>query len=260
LPSAAAAGAGPLRALGRLSARAMELLFPARCAACEAPLKGAPNPWFCNDCWAALPVYGWEGCDRCGRPIEVRNLPPGWRCGDCLKAPPAFARARALGPYEGALAEAIRLMKYRERPGLARALVGRIDLDAAPPDLWEVDLVVPVPLHRRRLHWRGYNQSARLARALGARLGRPAPEGVLARTRFTPPQVGLTRPQRADNVKGAFAVARRDVAKGVRVLLVDDVFTTGATIGACARALRRAGAERVTVWTATRQEHPGGTA
>jgi ComF family protein len=255
----------PSGALRRLSARALELLFPARCASCEAPLKGAPNPWFCTPCWAGLTLYGAGVCDRCGRPIEAGGLPAGWRCGDCLKAVPAFARARSLGPYRGTLAEAVRLLKYGDRPGLARALVGRIDLESAPADLWDVDVVLPVPLHGRRLRQRGYNQSAHLALALARRLGHPAPEGVLERTRSTRPQVGLKRAERAANVRGAFRVARGARVAGLRVLLVDDVITTGATIGACAKALKAARAARVTVWAAARQDgwiesHEGGGA
>jgi ComF family protein len=254
LPSATAPGPAPSGALRRLSARALEVLFPARCATCEAPLKGAPNPWFCRTCWDALPRYGAGVCDACGRPIEADGLPPGWRCGDCLKAAAPFARARALGPYRGTLAEAVRLLKYGERPALARALVDRIDLESAPPDLWDVDVVLPVPLHGRRLRLRGYNQSAHLALALARRLGRPAPEGVLERTRATRPQVGLRRPERAANVRGAFRVGRAAAVAGRRVLLVDDVITTGATIRACARALKAAKAARVTVWAAARQD------
>jgi len=199
-------------------------------------------------------MYGAGVCDRCGCPIEAGDLPPGWRCGDCLKVDSAFAQARALGPYRGTLAEAVRLLKYGDRPGLARALVGRIDLGSAPPDLWDVDIVLPVPLHGRRLRLRGYNQSAHLALALARRLGRPAPEGVLERTRPTRPQVGLKRPERAANVRGAFRVALGGLVAGRRVLLVDDVITTGATITACAKALRAAKAARVTVWAAARQD------
>jgi ComF family protein len=262
LPSATPRAAAPSGALRRLSARALELLFPARCAACKAPLEGAPNPWFCQPCWTGLPLYGAGVCDHCGHPIEADDLPAGWRCGACLKTAPPFARARSLGPYRGTLAEAVRLLKYGDRPGLARALVGRIDLGSAPPDLWDVDIVLPVPLHGRRLRERGYNQSARLALALARCLGHAAPEGVLERTRATRPQVGLKRAERAVNVRGAFRVARGARVAGRRVLLVDDVITTGATIGACARALMAARAARVTVWAAARQdgwiEPPGG--
>jgi len=257
LQSLTPAPAQVLRALERLSARALELLFPSRCAACDAPLRRAPNPWFCGPCWDALPVFGTGGCDRCGCPIEAQDLPAAWCCGECMKVEPPFERARTLGPYEGALAEAVRLLKYRDRPGLARALVARIDLAGTPPDLWDADLVVSVPLHRGRLQRRGYNQSAHLARALALRLGRPAPEGIIERTRDTGHQVGRSRPARIENVRGAFRVARRDRVEGRGVLLVDDVITTGATIGACARALKKAGAKTVTVWAAARQGRGG---
>jgi ComF family protein len=256
----------PPGALKRWWARGLEVLFPARCAACETPLNGAPNAWFCAVCWGkvALPEAG--VCVRCGIPLAALNpsaapvfpAPQGagppeseWTCLACQKAPPPFDRARTLGVYGGALAAGVGLLKYRHQTGLAAALVGRAAASGVP-DLWRVDVVAPVPLHASRLKSRGYNQSAWLARAVARRTGLAA-EDLLARTRATRPQVGLKRTERAANVKGAFCVERPGRVAGRVVLLVDDVITTGSTAAACARVLKKAGAARVHVWAVARQ-------
>jgi len=248
-------------------ARGLELLFPNRCAACEVPLWEAPNGWFCAPCWrgVALPERGVCAC--CGVPLPGLDglaapaFPPaeaaafaplpaaGATCLECRKARPPFDRARALGVYDGALKEGVKLLKYGHQTALAHALVA---VSPCPGPLWVVDVVAPVPLHPSRLRKRGYNQSAWLARALGERVGLPV-EDLLERAVATRPQVGLNRQARAANVKGAFVVPRPDRVAGRTVLLVDDVITTGATAAACAGTLKAAGAERVHVWAVARQ-------
>ncbi|MDH4229035.1 MAG: ComF family protein [Nitrospirota bacterium] len=147
----------------------------------------------------------------------------------------------------------VRLLKYREKTALAGHLVRRIDLAAVPSGFWDVDLIVPVPLHASRLRQRGFNQSARVAAALAARLGVPLAVEALWRTVDTPSQVGMRRRQRLRNVARAFSVPEAERVEGKNILLVDDVITTGATLNACARALRRAGAIRVHAWAVARQ-------
>jgi ComF family protein len=256
----------PPGALKRWWARGLEVLFPARCAACEAHLDGAPNAWFCAACWGKVAPPQAGGCARCGIPLAALSpsaapvfpapqgdgtAEAGWTCLECQKAPPPFARARTLGVYGGALAAGVRLLKYRHQTGLAEALVSRAAASEVS-ELWRVDVVAPVPLHAGRLKRRGYNQSAWLARAVGKRV-EVRPEDLLTRTRATRPQVGLKRAEREANVKGAFAVERPDRVAGRVVLLVDDVITTGSTAAACARALKKAGAARVHVWAVARQ-------
>jgi ComF family protein len=157
--------------------------------------------------------------------------------------------ARAIGAYDGPLRAILHALKYGKRPSLARP-VARLMVAAAASagDLLDgVDLVVPVPLHRRRRRARGFNQAEELARHLGLEW-----EDVLRRTRATPSQTDLPAAQRHANVRNAFAVRRRHEVDGLTVLLVDDVSTTGATLDACASVLRRAGAREVRALTAAR--------
>jgi len=160
--------------------------------------------------------------------------------------------ARVLGPYEGALGAALRQLKYRGSTGLAPALSERVG--ALPPELHASDLLIPVPLHPKRLRQRGFNQAGRLATALGHRLGLPVLDHALVRSRNSASQVGLSRTQRLANMRGAFALVDATAVEGRRILLIDDVMTTGATVDACARALMGAGATRVCVWAMARQE------
>jgi len=232
----------------------MEVLFPGRCCACESHLKFAPNGWFCGPCWDEVAPVDHPICHCCGIGIASSQVAEmaNWRCSRCLKAPPSFLAARVLGPYEGALGAAIRQLKYRGNTGLAPALVGRVP--ALPQVLAPVDLLMPVPLHPRRLRQRGFNQAGRLATALGQKLGVPVMDGVLIRQRDSVSQVGLSRSQRLANMRGTFALSDPAPIAGRRVLLVDDVMTTGATVDACARVLMRGGATQVCVWAMARQE------
>jgi ComF family protein len=241
---------------GRLWQAALDLLYPARCAACDAVLD-RPNDVFCGAC--ALTLHPLESaCPRCARPTAVPiNRPP--PCVGCLERPPRFALAAAAFEYGGAIAEAIRRLKWQRMPELAPALGVLLyaALRRAPAGFGDVDLIVPVPLHRRRLRAREFNQAAELAAAMReAARAREAPLGRvtldargLTRVRDTPPQTGLDAAQRRRNVLDAFRVRDPARVEGRRVLLVDDVLTTGATAEACASALGRAGAAEVLVLT-----------
>jgi ComF family protein len=169
---------------------------------------------------------------------------------------PAFARAVAYGSYDGALRGLLHLLKYEQvRP--AAAVLGRLLFEAIAglgEPLWAADaVVIPVPLHRRKLRQRGFNQTELIAKMTlkrGLRKDRLSLRpGVLERDRETRSQIGLTRPQRRENMRGAFVVVRPQEIAGREILLVDDVFTTGTTVSECARVLRRAGASKV--WVAT---------
>jgi len=162
-------------------------------------------------------------------------------CGECITAPPPFALARSVFAYEGPVKEAIHLLKYSGRTALGAPLGGLLGLVSgalpAPPGL-----VMPVPLHRRRLRERGFNQSLLLAREASRIFSAPLVYDNLKRARCTEQQINLTHAQRAANVNGAFALERPFEAEGMAVALVDDVYTTGATIRECARVLNEAGA------------------
>jgi ComF family protein len=229
-------------------------VFPTDCAVCKRPAADRRLPFFCRDCWETIrPIEG-PVCPRCGRPFDsplALTSSPGHRCGPCRKKPPAFDRALSPYRYEGVLEKAIHLFKYRRRDALATPLADLmlVWVDKLP----SVSLVMPVPLHPSRLRSREFNQALLLADRLADRLSLPLSFEQLVRVRATRPQTELDRKERARNVRRAFAVPNPAGLAGQRVLLVDDVLTTGATVNECAKALRRAGVESVTVLTLTRR-------
>ena len=164
--------------------------------------------------------------------------------------PPSFDRARSFGTYEGDLQKLIHLMKYGGMRPVAKEL-GRL-MVAAADEFETVDCLVPVPLHRRRWWRRGFNQADLLAAAMSREVDIPVRRGLLRRARATESQAGLSNRQRRANVAGAFTATRPSQVRGRRILLVDDVMTTGATLNACATALKRAGAEYVGAVTSAR--------
>ena len=187
----------------------------------------------CAACIAELPALP-ESCPRCALPSPVAAV-----CGSCLNHPPHFDATLALWRYEFPCDRLVQALKYRAR----LALAGFFARNLASRPIPEVDLIVPMPLHPKRLAERGFNQALEIARGLARNLGRPiAPRGVL-RVKDTPPQTELPYEERAKNVRGAF-LCKLDLS-GVSVAVLDDVMTTGATLNELARVLKRAGATRV---------------
>lgn len=223
------------------------LLAPA-CAACERPLEAPTAGPVCAECWAAIVPITPPVCERCGDPL------PSWRltsieharCPRCRRRDGFVTRGRAIGPYEGSLRAIVHALKYDGRRQIARPL-GRMLATSGAGILQDADLVVPVPLHRSRKRARGFNQAAELAKHLGVPVAH-----ALRRVRATPSQTDLPAARRHANVRGAFALARRAPVSGATVVVVDDVSTTGATLEACARILREAGAKEVRALTAAR--------
>ena len=241
--------AGRLMAAGRALARdGLQLVLPPACLACEAPTDAAGT--LCSKCWGKMVFVAEPCCDRCGLPFPVDT---GAACTSCNQHQPAFKRARSAFLYEGVGRDLVLAFKMADRSYLAPKLAELLHR-AAMPLLADTDLVVPVPLHRWRLFRRRFNQSAILARLLARQAGKAVAPDLLVRKRWTAPQTKLSRRERRHNLQGAFAVrrGRTAAAAGRRVLLVDDVLTTGATASECARALRRAGVESVYVATLAR--------
>ena len=209
----------------------LNLIFPARCIGCRG--RGS---WLCVSCQAKLTPLPAEHCKVCALPVQGVLS-----CSACWRDPPAFDSLTCGFLFEGIIRDAIHRLKYRGERHLAtpimQALLKRVEVKD------DVDAIVPIPLHAQRLQQRGYNQSALLAQSLSAVLNVPVVEEYLSRVRDTTPQVSLPAARRRENVHNAFRVASR--VEGSRILLVDDVATTGSTLRAAASALKRAGATRV---------------
>jgi ComF family protein len=236
------------RAVDGARAAAMPILdmaLPPLCPACRDVL--AQQGGVCAGCWAKLSFIAPPYCERLGIPF-VYDPGPGILSMEAIANPPAYGRARAAVRYDDVARTLIHAFKYSDRLDLA-PMIGGWMLQAGRQLLGEADAIVPVPLHWRRLWTRRFNQSATLARAISEASSVPLLPTALERTRATPQQVGLSKSERATNVQGAFRVSPDVKAQihGKRLVLVDDVLTSGATLDHCTRALLRSGATNVDV-------------
>jgi ComF family protein len=243
---------GRLRRAGRV---ALDFLFPPLCIACRKPV-GEPGG-LCAACWQPIRFLDGPMCDRCGLPFE---FDPGavTQCGACHSRVPTFDKARAIMRYDAHSRGPILALKHGDRLELAPGFVRWLN-HSGRLLLAETDLIVPVPLHRGRLWARRYNQSAELARGLARLTGKPVNFAALVRRRPTPSQGAMPSAKaRRRNVLSAFKVPPRHktAIAGRNLLLIDDVVTTGATVEACARALKRAGAAKVLVLALARVVRP----
>lgn len=226
----------------------LDALLPPRCLACGTAVDRQGG--LCAACWTRLTFIAPPHCACCGLPFDFA-VPEETLCGACLAKPPPFDRARAVLVYDDGSRPLVLGFKHGDRIHAAGAY-GTWLARAGAEILRDADLIVPVPLHRWRLFRRRYNQAALLSNALSKRSGVATVPDLLLRRRATRIQGGLGRLGRARNVKGAFALRRGAEVAGKRVVLVDDVLTTGATLAECAAVLRRAGAARVDVLTLAR--------
>ena len=228
--------------LAAVSRAALDAVYPPTCLACRTAVDA--HGALCADCWRKMRFIERPYCDRLGTPFE-QDLGAGLHSPQAIADPPVFARARAVARFEdGPARRLVHRLKYSDRGELAQPM-GRWMARAGAELLAQADAVTPVPLHPLRLWKRRFNQSAALASVIALEAGKPYEPFLLARVKATRSQVGLSRSQRADNMQGAFRAPPEAMLRGRKIILVDDVLTSGATANAAARALLRGGAARV---------------
>jgi ComF family protein len=221
----------------------LDLVLPPLCLGCAVPVGSTGT--LCPKCWTGMDYIARPYCERLGTPFTA-DLGYGLISPKAIADPPAFGRARAVARYEATARLLVHRLKYSDRLDLS-ATMGGLMARAGAELLADADLLVPVPLHRRRLWSRRFNQAGELAKAVSREAGVPVAHEALVRVKATKSQVGLSASERTRNVSGAFRPDARtgNVLAGKRVVLIDDVMTTGSTLNSAARVLRRAGAAEV---------------
>jgi len=229
-----------------------DMLFPPQCPTCGAALIGGGGDPFCSDCLSAVRFTTPPLCTSCGLPF-TDTKGANHLCEECILSRPPFSVARSLGAYEATLLEAIHLFKYHGKISVGEALGWM--MAQAPYDslaIGDYSLMIPVPLHPKRLKERGFNQSLVLAREIAKRHFIPLDFFALKRRVHTEAQVNLSGRKRRTNVRGAFEVTDRNRIEGKKIVLVDDVYTTGSTVTECSKMLMKNGAHEVAVLTLAR--------
>lgn len=216
----------------------LRILYPETCPVCEEQPSEHDTAPICLSCWQTITPYNGPFCTTCGKPL---SSDASITCSDCLNDEPAFSAARSFGLYDGTLRDAVHLFKFHGKRRLSKPLSGMLCCLELP----RAHAIVPVPLHKKRLRSREFNQSALLARHLSRHTGLPPLYNSLVKVRDTSPQVGLRAKERRKNLKNAFRVTDKVSIRGKDLILVDDVFTTGATIRECSRLLREEGSGKI---------------
>jgi ComF family protein len=233
--------------------RILDFVLPTSCSFCNDPVGDSAIPYFCAACWADFTRILGPVCPSCGRPFdspEALSYSPDHVCLACRRDPPLFDQALSVGYFEGSLREAVHQLKYRPCRSLGRHLgewmAGHVRLVS------EIDIIMPVPLHTTRLRQRGFNQALLLAKSMSETHRIPFSCDNLYRKRDTRPQVELTGAERIQNVAGAFSLRQPGDIADRRIVLIDDVYTTGATMNECAAVLKQAGAAQIYAFTLAR--------
>ncbi len=232
----------------------LDIIFPPRCHACKSFITDAGAVHLCARCLEECRLIQSPLCKTCGAPFLTEGGDD-HLCGGCIAQPPRFTAARAAASFSGPVRELIHRFKYNRRVQLCRPL-GLLAAQELKPfaDATAADLIIPVPLHKKRLRQREFNQAVLLGDVLARQWQLPLCRGNLRRIRWTEPQINLSAAERVANVRGAFSVADPASLRGKRIILVDDVFTTGSTVAECARVLFKADAAKVYVVTIARAE------
>lgn len=243
----------PRQAVSGILRRIVDFALPPTCALCRSLI--AEPGGLCPRCWSTLRFIERPYCERLGTPFSF-DLGEGALSAPAIADPPEFDRLRAVAVFDGGARDLVHDLKYRDRTHLARPM-GRMMARSGRDLLDDADLILPVPLHPLRLWRRRFNQSALLAREIAQASGITLSTNALRRVRRTRRQVGLERQARIDNMRGAFALTDPSEIAGRKVVLVDDVFTTGATVASATKVLKRAKAARVDVLVFARVVDPG---
>lgn len=232
----------------------LSLIYPKSCFSCQKPLNPQSHIYLCFDCWNKLessisPPF----CAICGRPIDTLNVEETDKCPLCIGYHYCFKLGYTAAKYDGLIKDCIHSFKYSYNTYLAGTLAQlMINFSLRYIDLKQIDILVSVPLHWKKLRERGFNQAELLAKRISLKLGIPLEKNGLCRIKDILSQTQLQRQERLLNVKGAFVAKKADSFTGKRILLVDDVFTTGATLNECSRVLLQAGAKEVWVFSLAR--------
>ncbi|MDI6736754.1 MAG: ComF family protein [bacterium] len=233
----------------------MNFIFASDCRVCKNLLSSLEEKYICKDCFSKIEFITSPYCDKCGK-ILVESFKEIEKpiCKDCYSLKRYFYEARAVSIYEGALREGIHILKFEKKVGIHKPLgdlLVRYLKEQQEDLISRIDFLIPVPLHRKRFNSRGFNQAQLLCDYIEKHLNLPVILD-LQRIRWTTPQMNLGRSERLQNIKGAFEVKNKDTISGKQILLVDDIFTTGATVNECSRVLIKAGAKQVSVLTLAR--------
>ena len=230
---------------------AIVFLYPAKCRVCDDFLGVASMPYICADCWQDIQFLEPPWCDICGTPSV--NGP----CDACATSPPRYGQLRTVALYQTTLQQAIHLFKFEKKRVFAQPLVQLINTHIPSDcDITEYDFVLPIPIHKKRLRERGFNQATLLANGIAEAAGIHVLTNTLVRKRHTVAQSSLDRDARQQNIVGAFEVLEPDIIRGKRLLVIDDVFTTGATIREAVSELWTADPAEIDVLTLARTVNP----
>ena len=229
-----------------------DVIFPPRCLGCAEILPNLHLQTFCVSCREKIRFITGSHCPICGMAF-FDSPAPDHLCGNCLEKNPSFGLARAVACYETLILDAIHQFKYGRDISTGSALaVFMAEFDFPDFNFTDYSIIIPVPLHIERLRERGFNQALILAKAIGKKYSIPVNFSLLKRTKSTLTQTGLDKSQREKNIRGAFTVTDNAQAKGKSIILIDDVYTTGATLNQCAKTLIKAGAGKVAALTLSR--------